>query len=153
MSTSLLYHALGIRGYRYVRTDYFSGAVVFTIEQPRANLQCPVCSSRNVIAHGQVPRLFRTVPIGSKSIQVLLKIPRVECHSCGVTRQVTLPFADPQKHYTHVFERYVLQLAERMTIQDVARHLGISWDTVKDIQKRHLQKHFTKPQLRQLKRI
>ena len=38
MSTSLLYHALGIRGYRYVRTDYFSGAIVFTIEQPRANL-------------------------------------------------------------------------------------------------------------------
>jgi hypothetical protein len=33
MSTSLLYHGFGIRGYRYVRTDYFEGEVVFTIEQ------------------------------------------------------------------------------------------------------------------------
>ena len=36
MSTSLLYHAFGIRGYRYVRTDYLEGEVIFTIEQPRA---------------------------------------------------------------------------------------------------------------------
>ncbi|MDI9569374.1 MAG: transposase family protein [Pseudomonadota bacterium] len=29
-----------------------------------------------------------------------------------------------------------------MTIQDVARHLNISWDTIKDIQKRDLTKRF-----------
>jgi len=153
MSTSLLYHALGIRGYRYVRTDYWLGEVVFTIEQARANLQCPVCSSGQVTAHGQVPRLFRTVPIGSKSTRVFFPIPRVECHSCGVTRQVAVPFAEPQKHYTHAFERYALELAQSMTIQDVAHHLGVSWDTIKDIQKRYLQRHFSKPKLRQLKRI
>src|SRR5260370_20067841 len=33
MSTSLLYHAFGIRGYRYTRTDYCEGDVVFTVEQ------------------------------------------------------------------------------------------------------------------------
>ena len=33
MSTSLLYHGFGIRGYRYVRTEYIEGGVVFTIEQ------------------------------------------------------------------------------------------------------------------------
>ena len=33
MSTSLLYHGFGIRGYRYVRTEYIEGAVVFTIVQ------------------------------------------------------------------------------------------------------------------------
>ena len=31
MSTSLLYHAFGIRGYDYVKTDYREGRVVFTI--------------------------------------------------------------------------------------------------------------------------
>jgi transposase len=153
MSTSLLYRAFGIRGYRYVRTDYFEGEIVFTIEQPRAQLQCPLCRSRQVTAHGQVPRLFHTVPIGTRNTHVLFKIPRVECHACGVTRQVSVPFADPQKHYTHAFERYVLDLSQRMTIQDVAHHLGISWDTVKDIQKQHLQRDFRKPKLRQLKRI
>ncbi len=33
MSTSLLYHAFGIRGYKYVRTDYPDGQVIFNIRQ------------------------------------------------------------------------------------------------------------------------
>jgi hypothetical protein len=45
MSTSLRYPAFGIRGYRYTRTDYLQGEVVFTIEQRRATLQCPLCGS------------------------------------------------------------------------------------------------------------
>jgi transposase len=153
MSTSLLYHAFGIRGYRYTRTDYLEGEVVFTIEQRRPTLQCPLCGSHDVIAHGHVLRLFRGVPIGSKGTHVLLPIPRVECPACGVTRQVAVPFADPHKHYTHAFERYVLDLSAHMTIQDVARHLGVSWDTIKDIQKQDLQRHFRKPRLRQLRHI
>ncbi len=40
MSTSLLYHGFGIRGYRYVRTDFLEGEVMFTIEQERDNLRC-----------------------------------------------------------------------------------------------------------------
>jgi transposase len=153
MSTSLLYHAFGIRGYRHARTDYFEGEVVFTIEQGRHTLQCPLCGSRQVTAHGQVPRLFRGVPIGSKGTRVFLRIPRVECQACGVTRQVALPFADPQKRYTHAFERYALELSAHMTIQDVARHLGVSWDTIKDLQKQDLQRHFSKPRLRKLRHI
>jgi transposase len=40
-----------------------------------------------------------------------------------------------------------------MTIQDVARHLDVGWDTIKDIQKRHLQQHYGKPKLRKLRQI
>jgi transposase len=40
-----------------------------------------------------------------------------------------------------------------MTIQDVAEHLGVSWDVVKDIQKRYLTRRFSKPKLGNLKRI
>lgn len=153
MSTSLLYHAFAIRGYRYVRTDYLEGEVVFAIEQGRPTLRCPVCGSRQVTAHGQVPRLFRGVPIGSKRTRVFFPIPRVECPTCHVTRQVAVPFADPQKRYTHAFERYALELSAHMTIRDVARHLKVSWDTIKEIQKQHLQRHFSKPRLRKLRQI
>jgi transposase len=40
-----------------------------------------------------------------------------------------------------------------MTMQDVAHHLEISWHTVKEIQKRYLQRHFSSPSLKALKRI
>ncbi|MFO0952356.1 MAG: helix-turn-helix domain-containing protein [Isosphaeraceae bacterium] len=47
-------------------------------------------------------------------------------------------FADPRRSYTRRFERYVLELSRRMTIRDVAAHLGVGWDLVKDVQKRDL---------------
>jgi transposase len=153
MSTSLLYQAFGIRGYRHVRTEYFVGAVVFTIEQERATLRCSACRSARVTAHGGDWRLFRLVPIGSKPVHLFFQVPRVECHDCQLTRQVALPFADPRRRYTHAFERYALELSRHMTIQDVAQHLGVGWDTIKDIQKRDLQQHFAKPKLKQLRRI
>ena len=81
------------------------------------------------------------------------KVPRVLCFDCGTVRQVKFGFADPKKHYTRAFERYVLELSRHMTIQDVANHLQISWDTVKDIQARSLQRRFGKPKLHKLKQI
>lgn len=38
-----------------------------------------------------------------------------------------------------------------MTIQDVARHLGLSWDTVKEIQERELQARFARPPRRKMR--
>ncbi len=153
MSTSLLYHAFGIRGYRPVRTDYLEGAVLFTIEQARPTFRCPVCGSPEVTAHGGVPRLFRAVPIGSKPTAVFLDIPRVACHACGITRQVEVPFAEPRRRFTRSFARYALELSQHMTTLDVARHLGVSWDTLKDLQKEDLQRHYAQPKLHQLKQI
>ena len=40
-----------------------------------------------------------------------------------------------------------------MTIKDVARHLGTSWDTIKEIQKSHLARHYARPRLKHLRRI
>ncbi len=58
-----------------------------------------------------------------------------------------------RRTYTHSFERYALELSKCTTIQDAARHLGVSWDIVKDIQKRNLQRRFSKPKLKNLKQI
>ena len=48
MSTSLLYHAFGVRGYRYLKTGYVGGEVIFTIEQPWETCRCSACGSENV---------------------------------------------------------------------------------------------------------
>ena len=153
MSTSLLYHGFAVRGYEYVRTEYVRGEIHFTVRQPRKALRCPVCGSRDVRPHGTVERRLRTVPIGPKPVFVVVPIPRVSCPRCGVTRQVQVDFADPRRSYTKAFERYALELSRRMTILDVARHLGVSWDVVKDIQERDLEHRFARPELGGLKRI
>src|SRR3954453_10984031 len=153
MSTSLLYHAFGIRGYHHTRTDYQGGQTIFTIRQEPETCRCSACGSPEVQSRGQVERRFRTVPIGSRATFVVLPVPRVECQACGVVRQVKIPFADPRRSYTNSFERYALELGRRMTIRDVAKHLGVSWDMIKDIQKSDLSRRYAKPKLKHLRRI
>jgi transposase len=153
MSTSLLYHAFGIRGYEYIRTDYLGGATIFTIRQDPDDCRCSACGSRDVISRGHAERRFVTLPIGSRKTTVALPIPRVECRACGAVRQVRVPFADPRRSYTKSFERYVLESSRRMTIRDVAHHLDVGWDTVKDIQKRDLSRRYAKPKLKHLRAI
>ena len=64
-----------------------------------------------------------------------------------------ISFADLRRTYTKAFERYALELSRSMTILDVAQHLGVSWDVVKDIQKRDLSRRYAKPKLRDLRQI
>jgi transposase len=153
MSTSLLYHAFGIRGYQYTRTDYQGGQTIFTIHQEPRTCRCSACGSPRVQSRGRVERRFRAVPIGSRATFVDLPIPRVECQDCGVVRQVKVPFADPRRSYTAAFERYALELGRHMTIRDVAMHLGVSWDLIKDIQKRDLSRRYARPKLKHLRHI
>jgi transposase len=153
MSTSLLYHAFGIVGYHYVSQSFQEGKVTFRIEQPRQRHRCSSCGSAEVWDQGGTERTLRMIPIGSKPTFVTLKVPRVLCFDCGLVRQVKIGFADPKKRYTRSFERYVLELSRHMTIQDVAQHLDVSWDTVKEIQAASLQRRFGKPKLHKLKQI
>ena len=92
-----------VRGYGYRKTDFFEGAVIFTIEQPRESYCCSACGSKDVIGRGQSVRRFRTVPIGGKPVYLVFAVPRVECRQCEVVRQVKIAFADPRVTYPKPF--------------------------------------------------
>ena len=74
MSTSLLYHAFGIRGYEYIRTDYKGSCTIFTIGQDRESHRCSACGSPEVHSRGQVERVFRSLPIGGRATLVVLRL-------------------------------------------------------------------------------
>jgi len=148
-----MYHGFGLVGYKYLKTEYKKGCIYFHIQKDFSKLECPDCGSSNVIRRGTKMRTFKTVPIGKKSVFLVVKIQRVECLDCGCIKQEKLNFADPKKTYTRQFEHFVLELSKLMTIKDVAEHLAISWDTVKDIQQKYLKKHFSKPKLSKLKLV
>ena len=59
MSTSLLYHAFGIRGYHYTRTDDQGGEVIFIISQEPKSCHCSACGSARVVSRGHVERRGR----------------------------------------------------------------------------------------------
>ncbi|MEW6349379.1 MAG: helix-turn-helix domain-containing protein [Thermodesulfobacteriota bacterium] len=153
MSTSLLYHALNIVGYRYRKTEYVGREIIFTIEQDPSTFRCSNCGSDKVSKRGATWRSFAAPGFALKRIVIKLAVQRVECHVCRMVRQVKIGFADENRRFIRQFERCVLDLSSRMTIQDVAAHFGVSWDVVKDIQKRHLKRKFSRPALKSLRRI
>lgn len=155
MSTSILYHCFGItaRGIRHVHSRFENGRTIFRIGQDPATLACSVCGSRRVIKKGKVFRRFMTLPIGRRPTIIEFPVQRLFCLDCSVSRQVRISFAQGNRRYTKRFERYVQDLCKHMTMSAVAHHLGISWHTVKDIQKRYLQRKFSSPSLRGLQRI
>jgi transposase len=153
MSTSLLYHAWGTRGYDHLGTRFENGAVCFGIEQTPDTFCCSHCGSQDVQKSGFLIRRFRSLPIGRRPVFLELAVQRLCCPDCGKTRQACIAFADAKRTYTHAFERYALELSRCMTIQDVAIHLGVGWDLIKDIQKRYLRRHFAKPRLKHIEHI
>jgi len=153
MSTTLLYHAFGIRHYHHVRLQNVQAEIVFTIRQEPDRWRCSACNSRNVVGRGFSERRFKTLPIGRKPVTIVLPVQRVACRQCGLVRQVKVEFADPRYSYTRAFERYALDISKHMTIKDVAAHLNVSWDIIKDIQKRDLQQRYRRPKLGKLRQI
>jgi transposase len=97
--------------------------------------------------------MWRAVPIGSRPVFIQMGIPRIECRRCKAIRQAPVRFAHDRRTYTRSFERYALELSRHMTILDVARHLEVGWDLIKDIQKRFLHQRFSKPKLNALRQI
>ncbi len=97
MFTSLLYHALRIRGYRYVNPRYEKGSVMLSIRQESHTQCCSACCNRRVIRKSSQLRRFRSVPIGGQRVWMEFAVLRVW-------------FADARRRFTRAFERYVLEL-------------------------------------------
>ncbi len=153
MSTSFIYHALGLRDHFYKRTQFFGGAVIIEVFPKPEAIRCPECHSRSVKKRGTIQRDICTIPIGSKPVLLRAIIQRIWCPVCQFVRQIKLSFSNKGKSYTRTFERYVIELSQLMTIKDIANHLRISWDTIKGIQKAHLKLHYKRIKLKNIKRI
>lgn len=154
MSDWMLYHVWGIRGYKVARCEMVDRErVLVTIEATTQVLRCPCCGTRDVIRKGTNSRLWLGTPVGRRKMYFEAQVPRVHCSTCGITRQVRVSFAEEKRRHTRQFERYALELAQLTTTAHAAEHLGVSWDTVRDIEARHLGKKYSRPKLKHLKQI
>ncbi len=153
MSQQWLYPIFRCYGYRVTQCETDEHRLLLHLEPQPHKVCCPECGSREVIRRGSEVRWLRNLPVGADCTWLIVTLPRVECRSCRMVRQIRSGLAEERRTYTHSFARYVLELSQYMTIKDVAEHLGVSWDIVKDIQKRHLEKHYAKPALKEVRQV
>jgi hypothetical protein len=66
MSTSLLYHGFGAKGYNFLAYNFVNGNIIIKIEPKAKLLRCSCCGNTDVIKRGSFKRIIRTIPIGNK---------------------------------------------------------------------------------------
>ena len=108
---------------------------------------CPSCGARSIVKNGYRLRDFVGLPIGGKRVTIRMKVQRYKCKECDFDQQENIPFATGSRSYTHRFAKYVVDLLRGMTLQDVSNHLGVSWDTIKEIHSSYLERHYSPPSL------
>lgn len=115
--------------------------------------RCCNCRSHNVIFIGNATRTFHLPPTGSKKAVLHIQSRRNQCKQCKATWWPQVPFADGKQRMTRSFVRYALELLRFGTIKDVADHLGVSWDVIKDLHKHYLKSKYARISLQEVKYI
>ena len=138
MSTSILYHAFGLKGIRYEATRFFGDGIMISARAVDGSVKCPECSGKKVIMKGQKRRLFLMSPMGRKRCFLDLLLHRLKCSNCGHLWWPVLPFMDGKHRYVRSFALTVLDLLKFSTIRSAAEMLGVGWDLIKEIHKKKL---------------
>jgi len=152
MSTSVLYHAFGLKGVKYISTEYKNGSTIFRAEVTSTIENCPACGSWDTVhRQGFKERMLRLVPMGMRPTYLRLGVWRLQCKRCGALRWPRLPFVRGKARHTRRFAQFAIDLVHWMTVLGVARVLRVGWDLVKDIHKEHLKRKYQAPPLKDLK--
>jgi transposase len=154
MSTSLLYHAFGLKTYEYLRTEYRNGAVFFHVKKKEGAQYCTNCRSRHVVRAGQYQRIWHGLPIGMRPTLIVGHLHYLHCSRCGVTRLESFDIADPRKSYIRALARYVVELAKDMTKEAIVCKVKlVGWDTIKSIIKEDLKQRLKRRRLNKVRFI
>ena len=153
MNSSFLYHAWGLYTHECTREEYKGNTIILHIQAKEREKVCPRCGKRHLVKNGYRFRDFVGLPIGGKKVIIRMKVQRYKCRHCDYDQQERIPFATGNRSYTHRFAKYVVDLLRGMTLQDVSNHLGVSWDTVKEIHSTYLERHYSPPSLEGIENI
>jgi transposase len=101
----------------------------------------PVCSGCGQVCwpvHSYGQRVIRDLDLAHACVELIVPQRKVRCATCGI-RVEALTFVQPYQRFTKRFERAVADLCRVMTVAHVAEHFGLSWHTVKEIDRRRLE--------------
>lgn len=100
----------------------------------------------------RVIKELRDLPISGKEVRLSCEMFVVNCPQCGCVRE-KLDFIDKCSRLTVRFETYIFELVSMSTVKDVADKFQMSWNTVKNIDKKYLEAKFKDIDYGDLKRI
>lgn len=154
MSTSLLYHSQGIRGFQFQAFDFSGGRTSARICRKAGQFRCPACDSADVSPTPVGIRIVRALPMGRQQCDLHVLTHRLRCQRCQAFRMEVLPFLPrPKARITRALARTIVELRSEMSIAALARHFDLHWCTVKDVEKEYLRRKYEHIALKDVRHI
>lgn len=122
MSTSILYHAFGLKGIHYEFTRHEGDCIVIGARLTDQHIKCPEYGHRKAAFKGSRRRKILLSPMGLKRCYLDLFFHWLKCCQCGKLWWPAPGFLDGKRRYARSFALTVLDLRSFGTIRSVARH-------------------------------
>ena len=112
---------------------------------------CQRCGQRASGTHSWTQRKIRDLSFATARTWITCRYRKVFCAHCQGIHIEDLEVFHPYLRVTTRLARYIYQLCSFMTVSEVARHLGIDWKTVKNIDKFYLERDYGQPDYKGLR--
>jgi len=128
----------------------FSQARIHVEPDKRFQPICHRCGGKATATHSWTERTIRDLNLANIIVWITCRYRKLFCTKCGHITIENLDLFHPYLRVTHRLALYIHHLCRFMTVSDVAKHVGIDWKTVKNIDKIHLEAKYTQPDLSDL---
>jgi len=120
--------------------------------KPDSPKRCSRCGEEVVEIHDVSLRRVRDLPMGEFDTWLVIPRARLQCPRCGPTVE-DVPWLDRYQRMTKRLAEKIAALATVLPIKHVAEWFGVSWDTVKQIDQRALERRVGPVDLRGVRQI
>jgi transposase len=104
--------------------------VTISCQAQQAGHPCPTCGKITNAVNGYYQRKLRDLNMGSRQVQLVVKMRQFYCKKCPRYFSETLAFADLNKEYTHRQTDYMFCLARKQSYSEVAAIVDVSPKTI-----------------------
>lgn len=113
--------------------------IVSLFAKERLQRRCSGCGSATRQVHDCEERRVRDLPIFEVPVELVVPRLRVLCPNCGPKLE-QLDWLEPYSRVTSRLAASVARMCKVMSVRHVAAFYGLAWDTVKQIDCRHLER-------------
>ena len=137
-----------------ITSDLTDKSITLQIDWPKGTKgACSVCHALCSVYDHREQRTWRHLDTMQFKTQLVAQVPRIHCKAHGI-KSLKVPWADTQARFTHLFERFaidVLSAASNKT--QAAKLLGLSWDEVHHIQSRAVKRGMDRRSVEEVKHL
>ena len=105
---------------------------------------CSGCLQKVKSIHSYNKRVIHDLSMSGTRVEIDYHYRTVYCPYCGIKVEYH-DFIEPYSRVTNRFEHYIYGLCKVMSIIDVSKHTGLTWDQIRRIDKRTLEDQFKNP--------